>query len=872
MEPEKLAQWQAADALFDQWLDQPEAGRDAWLATQAPPDAVRRLLDQLIAAHRRPSAALEPAGGDLAGRRLGEWTLAEELGRGGMAVVYRAWRDSGAARQQAAVKVLTLGALGAAGRERFHREAAILARLNHPNAAALIDSGVADDGTCWLAMPLVEGERIDRWCEARGADARAIVRLSLQVCAAVAYAHRNLVIHRDLKPSNVLVDASGHVRLLDFGIGQFSDAEADRTQTMWRALTPGYAAPEQLRGDPPGTAMDVYGLGALLHRLLTGRLPQAGAGGDATTRPSLLVRDAGDAYHRHYVPLRNDLDRVLLKALAEEPEQRYATADALADDLRRWLDGLPVLAQKPRPGYRLRKFVSRNRAGVAAGVLLAASLAGGVAATLWQAGEARREAGNATVQAQRALLVRDFLAHVFESTEPASGGVPTALELLDEGARRARSSVLRSDPLAAADILALTGKARIELDDLDKALADLTQAAALLASDSMATHADRSRVEADLSRAMRLGGHVEAALRHARAAVDAGELALAREDAVAVRLDAGIVLGEALAGTDPEASLAEFEHVVQTILQSGLQDTVLHLDALNGLSLMAFAVNPEDVETHVRLSEEVIRLSSIVEGPGSGWHAESLSNQLTVFAHAGQTVRADQIAAEAVTLADRIFRQPHSTKATVYCNVAVHFHTTGRIADALPYYAVADRINAGLPHAAADVESCFRLSGHAHLSAGELDRAVDSLEQSWQILQRLDRQDSRHGHYTCGHLASAHIRLGALQAAARQLDHCPPGEAATGAFHPLQAEAELRFAQGDYRESSRLASGLRVRNPPEPRASRWMRPWMLSFLLAERGGVENRAELLAALGEAAATRPLADCLARPDEGSCLAVP
>src|SRR5690606_25241611 len=247
--------------------------------------------------------------------------------------------------------------------------------------------------------------------------AHAIVRLYLQVCEAVAYAHRNLVIHRDIKPSNVLVEDGGHVRLLDFGIGQFTDSADDRTGTLWRALTPGYAAPEQLRGDPPNTAVDIYGLGALLHRLLTGRTPQVGAGTE-TTRPSLLVRDAGDAYHCHYVPLRNDLDRVLLKALAEDPEQRYATAEALGADLRRWLAGEPVLAQKPKLGYRLRKVAARNKAAVAAGALLAATLAAGIGAALWQADAASRAAERALTQERRAPAARDFLVQLFEANDP----------------------------------------------------------------------------------------------------------------------------------------------------------------------------------------------------------------------------------------------------------------------------------------------------------------------------------------------------------------------------------------------------------------------------------------------------------------------
>ena len=347
------------------------------------------------------------------------------------------------ARQEAAVKVLTLGALGAAGRDRFRREAVILARLNHPNITTLLDSGVADDGTCWLAMPLVEGERIDRWCEAHEPDATAMVRLALQVCDAVAFAHRNLVVHRDLKPSNVLVDAGAHVHLLDFGIGRFTDTTDERTQTLWRALTPGYAAPEQLAGAEPSTAVDIYGLGALLHRLLTGRTPPAATGGTETTRPSLLVRSAGDAYHRNYVPLKNDLDRVLLKALDEDPEQRYATAEALAGDLRRWLAGEPVLAQEPKLGYRLRKFVARNKAGVAAGALLAATLAAGIGATLWQAGAARRAADQALTQERRATAARDFMVQLFEANDPdaAIGGPPTARELLDQGAQIGRAHV-----------------------------------------------------------------------------------------------------------------------------------------------------------------------------------------------------------------------------------------------------------------------------------------------------------------------------------------------------------------------------------------------------------------------------------------------
>ncbi|MFZ7095979.1 protein kinase domain-containing protein [Luteimonas dalianensis] len=875
MDPDKIAHWQAADALFDQWLDLPASERDAWLAAQTLPEPVRRRLARLVAAHLQPRGGMDPAGSNLTGNRLGDWTLDSEIGRGGMAVVYRAWREQGIARQQAAVKILTLGALGTIGRERFQREAEILARLNHPNVTALTDSGVAGDGTCWLAMPLVDGERIDRWCDANALDAHAIVRLYLQVCGAVAYAHRNLVIHRDIKPSNVLVDEGGHVRLLDFGIGAFADAEGEQTRTMWRALTPGYAAPEQLRGDPPSTAVDVYGLGALLHRLLTGRTPEAGTDSTRSTRPSLLVRNAGDAYHRHYVPLKTDLDRVLLKALAEEPEQRYATAEAFADDLRRWLDGRPVLAQQPKLGYRMRKFAARNKVGVAAAVLLAASLAGGIGATLWQAGEARREAGNAQEQAQRAVLVRNFLAGVFESTEPASGTTPTALELLDESARRARSDVLYTDQLAAADILMLTGSARAELDDLHNAKADLAQAARILSGKQTHAYPERSRIQADLSRVFRRSGETEAAVMHARRAVDLGALAMAENGSATPYLDARITLASALFFTDRDASRAESEAVMEALPRHGLQDTETHLAALYGLASAAYMSGEPGAERHVANAEEIIRLSRLVYGPGSGRHAHTLADSAVVFLAAGHDDRAGEIAFEAVELVDRIYANPHSTKALAYCALGGYLYYTGHSADSLQYYSVADAIHAQLPNNGQQIESCFRMSGHAHLSVGKVDIALANLERAWRILGQLDHRDTKQGYDTCGLLATAQLRLDKVEEAEHTLAQCPQAEGAPVAIMRMQAQAELHFARGEISEATGLAAGIRQSHPAETDITRtqWMRPWMLSLLLARRSGdAAAQMELAAALGDLGDTPPLSHCLALPNEANCLAVP
>lgn len=869
MDADKIAHWQAADALFDQWLDLADGEQDAWLATQDPIEPVRRRLQMLIDAHRRPRAGLAPAGNDLSGVTLGDWTLEDELGRGGMAVVYRAWREQGMARQQAAVKILTLGALGAAGRERFQREAEILARLNHPNVTALVDSGVSEDGTCWLAMPLVEGRRIDAWCDSNALDAHAIVRLYLQVCGAIAYAHRNLVIHRDIKPSNVLVDDDGHVRLLDFGIGQFADGTGEATLTMWRALTPGYAAPEQLRGDPPSTAVDVYGLGALLHRLLTGRTPHLPTETADTTRPSLLVRDAGDAYHRHYVPLKTDLDRVLLKALAEEPEHRYPTAEALADDLRRWLDGRPVLAEKPKPGYRLRKFVARNRMGVAAGLLLAASVAGGIGATLWQAGEARREAENARAQARRAEQVRDFLERVFTSTQPTTEGVPTALDLLEEGSRRARDEVMATDPGAAADILLLTGYARAHLSRYDEATRDLHDAQRLLREHRPEALYELWRSHLHLASIHRTRGQLDAAIDEVRAAdlVNKG-----RED---VSLDDDVFTQLSLAGTlysrDPQSAEQLFRQVLQQIQGTELEGSSRHLSAVTGIVASLHQQDKHDSEL-LSLIEEKLRMSREVDGANSGAYAHSIAGASTMITNIpGQQSRALELAQEAAELVAQIYPEPHYYKTGPFCNLAFQLVYRDRSREALVHF------DAGIANANAisaediAVSGCLAGRGFARAKLGDYDAAVSDLASSRAMSIRVGQASSSLN--ACGMQVSVLVRQDRLHAAQDLLEECRPEDEATAPKRWRQARSEVLFAIGDLDGASGIAASLREEAPPGGLKHGWMGHWMLSLLLADTLDDDAmRSGLVAELGDFAALSPLSDCLAAPNATNCLALP
>ncbi len=487
MEGSERDAWREADRILAELLEIAPDQRAATLA-QLAIDAdlrtrVQTLLSQAEQSHdwldQTPSWSL-PTGQPpdasttaLAGHRLGPWLLESEIGRGGMAVVYRARRSDGVVQQSAAVKVLTIAALGRDGSARFRQETQILARLEHPHIVGLIDAGVEADGTPWLAMPLVEGERIDHWCRKRDAHTRLVVGLVLQVCAAIAHAHRQLVVHRDIKPSNVLVDAQAQVRLLDFGIARLVDQSGEATVSRFRALTPGYAAPEQFQSQAPSTAMDVFGLGALLHQLLTGVTPVCDAHSGSVALPSQQVAD--DAVHgrAHRAALARDLDRVLVKALATDPARRYGTVDELAGDLQRWLDGRPVLAQLPGLGYRLRKFVHRHRAAVAGGLLLMALLAAGIASLLWQAERTRQAA-------ERALAVTALLSDILRSADPTrtGGDDPRVSELLQQGAAKIRKE-LADQPMLQAELLLLIGQAQLERASLEPARDTLDAALSL---------------------------------------------------------------------------------------------------------------------------------------------------------------------------------------------------------------------------------------------------------------------------------------------------------------------------------------------------------------------------------------------------------
>jgi eukaryotic-like serine/threonine-protein kinase len=383
------ARWQVLSPLLDDLLDLPAAAREARLALlrqddPALADELKPWLEELSALDH--SAFLQapalPAPAGLAGQTVGAYRLVRELGRGGMGAVWLAQRTDGRFEGEVAIKFLAAGLFSAAGAERFAREGSIMARLAHPHIARLLDAGHTDHAGLaqpYLVLEYVPGEPIDAYCSRHALPLDAKLHLFLDVLDAVAHAHSRLILHRDLKPSNILVTATGDVKLLDFGIAKLLDAASpgDLTQQAGNAFTPQYAAPEQLQGGDVSTATDVYALGGLLFRLLSGRLPLEGLGGNTLAQwqavvevvpppvsEALRLSGEPDARRRAHA-LRGDLDTIVARALKKQPGERYATAAALADDLKRHLAFEPIAARPDTWLYRSGKFLRRHRLAVA---------------------------------------------------------------------------------------------------------------------------------------------------------------------------------------------------------------------------------------------------------------------------------------------------------------------------------------------------------------------------------------------------------------------------------------------------------------------------------------------------------------------------
>ena len=498
--------WQQIKAVLSAALEVEPAARAGYLDEACAGDSALRLeVENLLDYEGDPGVAeLESAAIALAGqeetaerirRRVGPYEIVEQIGAGGMGEVYRAIRADDQYRKEVAIKLVRTGLDTKFVIERFRNERQLLAGLDHPNIARLLDGGTTEDGIPYFAMELIEGQPVHQYCDDRRLATAERLKIFLQVCSAVAYAHQRLIVHRDLKPSNILVMADGTPRLLDFGIakitGPAGDSEsAEKTSTLFRLLTPAYASPEQVKGEPVTTTSDVYSLGVLLYESLTGHRPYRGQT-DAPhemarlicevepERPSAIIWRTEEGGPSEDAPgatpetvsqvrdgtaeklcrrLRGDLDNIILTALRKEPHRRYASVEQLAGDIRRHLAHLPVSATRDTLRYRTTKFVARHKSGVAAATAMLALVVAGSVATLYEAHRARQNA----LRAERRFndvrkLANSLLFEVHDSIKNLPGSTPArklivdrALEYLDNLSKESAGDLSLQRELAEA--------------------------------------------------------------------------------------------------------------------------------------------------------------------------------------------------------------------------------------------------------------------------------------------------------------------------------------------------------------------------------------------------------------------------------------
>jgi serine/threonine-protein kinase len=707
--------WHVVERLLDAALDLPPNEQSAFLERECDDDALRSRLRVLLSAAAASGSFLERPAQEVASalvaeavaeraaeqrhalptERIGPYRLVGEVGRGGMGAVYLAERDDEEFHRRAAIKLVHSAAAPGLN-ARFLAERQILASLDHPNIARLYDGGTTDGGTSYLVMEYIDGRRVDAYCDEKALSVDQRLALFETVCDAVQFAHQNMVVHRDLKPSNVLVTEDGAVKLLDFGVAKLLDPlrpAADLTQTAFVPMTPAYASPEQLRGEPISTATDVYALGVLLHELVAGVGPYDVTGRTPSEieqlvaereplRPSSVVRSSQEAAAiaslRATTPkglsrrLRGDLDNIVLTALRKEVRNRYRSVYHLRDDVRRERDGLPVSARAPTFGYLAGKFVRRNRVGVAAAGLVLLSLVAGLAGTAWQARAAEREA-------RRATEVRDFVVGLFESSDPDStkGRTVTVLELLDRGAARLDSG-LTGEPALRSDMLGVVGRMYLELGQYDRARRLLEEALTVrrgLGRAVMAT--DIAESAADLAAVLREQAEYDVAESLSREAL---AVRRGRADSEPAALSSSLGDLASIMSLRGDADGADSLYREALAIDGRLDDSealATHLDQY-GIALWRAA----RYEESQRVLEDALAMRRMLYGRQHTLVATTLLNLSTTVIESGDYARAEALVGECLEIRRTLLGEAHPHVASALNNLGSVFVRAGRLEEA----------------------------------------------------------------------------------------------------------------------------------------------------------------------------------------------
>ncbi len=715
--------WNRVRQCFDLATSLPPEQRPAFIAAELGDSSdareVRTLLDALAdkivdldvgpVALLRVEVSREQ--GELP-QRIGPYLIIRQIGEGGMGAVYEARRDDDNYHQRVAIKIVRGSIRSSSVERRFRRERQILATLNHPNIAVLLDGGVCLDHTPYLVMEFVDGLAIDSYCDAASLGVRERLSLFATVCAAVDYAHRSLIVHRDIKPANILVTSTGVPKLLDFGIAKLLRSELDTDENTMTAgdarfFTPDYASPEQLRGEQVTTSADVYALGAVLYQMLTGSKPFRTAKSSQELQVRLLsdppppsaIAQAGMRRQ-----IRGELDNITLMALRPDPSRRYSSPRDLADDIQRFLKGLPIKAQRSSYRYRAQKFVVRHRAGVAAAALVGVSLAGGVAVTLNQSRLARDAAATAEAERAKAVQVTSFLQGIIGSADPSwysqdakPGPNTTVLEALQRAAARI-SRDLAGQPEVEATMRRTIGNAYQALGMPDSAEPQLRKALAIDRRLNPSPTLDLARDFRDLGAARLQRGDFTGASEYL------GE-------AVAIRrsLDDTTSSEMATAMSDHSIALTRLGNLggAERLLLNAIAISrrifgESHPTYAGGLSNLAGIRNERgDLAGAEKYLHESLAAYAKA-GPREFFERGiALLNLATILKWDGRFSQADSLLGEALTVVERTAGPDHPAAGQIWLQRAYsHF------------------LQGDFRHASTEIDSCLRIFRHAGMSRG----------------------------------------------------------------------------------------------------------------------------------------------------------
>ena len=634
---------------------------------------------------------------DWSGQTIASYHLLEEIGAGGMGRVFLAERSDRDFEQRVAIKLIPRGVMGEETIRRFRNECRVLAMLEHPNIARMIDGGLTDDGVPYIVMEYVDGEPIHRYCANNALSVEARLDIFRQVCAAVQVVHQHSTIHRDIKPSNILVTSDGQAKLVDFGIARVLDIgdDMEQTATGFEVMTPRYASPEQIRGDVLSTATDIYSLGVVLYELLTGRPPfesdnrrklENEITDTAPTRPSeMLAREtAGPDASRLAKKLKGDIDTIVLMALRKEPERRYSSAQQFADDIRRHLKGQPVIAQADTFAYRARKFVGRNTAAVAAASVLAAVLIGStvLSLTLYNRAETARQ--HATIERAASVSTSDFLQDLLATADPSA--VETRADItvrsaLDWAARRLETE-LSDQPRVAAGLHSTIGRAYMNLGVLDDAREHMDQALALYESAAPRDDEQITQVHIIIGQLLEKSGSYEEAEKELRVSLEVAE-----QDGFdpAIRAENELSLARVYSGlmnTEQAESFARRAVATSDLIED--PQSLLHTQTRSELGVALYRAGKYDdaaqtIERAVATARETLGSDHVLVG-------ETLNNLAVTLNTMGRTEDAIKSFEECLQIYEAIYPENHPEFGTTHLNLADALNRSGRYEECIAMY------------------------------------------------------------------------------------------------------------------------------------------------------------------------------------------